>query len=362
MKYCLFAFLLFFINTAKSQTPRTAILKVDTSLNKETFSIPYSQIKVIDARFDRTKIGCSYNSITLYGPSFEKFNTNFPDSFHNYFPKFLSTFIKTETAAKDQLIVLVKQFRIADHMVKGIESNPVEMEMILRVSASFYALHDNKCYRLFSVDNLLMQHIEKIHERKRKFEEGTRSAALQMMLQKLLRPQNWQANLSQPFFSLENMQNGVSKRFDLPVYTSILKKGIYKNFSDFKNHTPSGEDFIVIYKKDKIDHIEYTNGKRYIPGEVWGICDGQKNYLNIRNEFSELIPTDKSFRVSSYATRSELAGSARSSDMALSGMFAQLNDRNKILQYFDLDMETGKLYLQEIFGKSSLSFSELSDD
>jgi len=362
MKYYLFTALLLFTNTTKSQTTRTAILKVDSSLNKETFSIPFSEIKVIDARFDRTKIGCSYNSIMLNYLSFEKFNTIFPDSFHTYLPAFLSSFIKTDASNKDQLIVLVKQFRIADHILKGIESNPLEVEMILKISASFYALHDNKCYKLFSVDNLLMQHIEKLHERKRKFEEGTRSTALQIMLQKLLHTQNWQPNLSQPYFSLKDMENGISKRFDLPVYSSALKKGIYKNFSDFKNNTPSNEDFNIIYKKDKIDHIEYSNGKLFVPGEIWGICDGQKNYLIVRDEFTELIPNDKSFRVLSYATRSEQVGSARSSDMLLSGMVAQLKDQNKIQQYFDLDMETGKLYLQEVFGKSSLTFGEISND
>jgi hypothetical protein len=355
MKCRIFYLLLLCPLFSRAQDVKTAVIKIDTTVHAETFIIPYSDIHVLDARFDRSKIGCSYNTVFLNSISFEKSDTKFPHAFDTYFPGFLKTFIKTESSSKDQLLVLVKQFRIADHFLRGIESDPIEIELTLRISASFYALHDNRYYKLFSVDNILLHHIEKPHERKRRYEEGSRSVALQIILYKLLRSQNWQLNTSHPSFTMQEVQDALQKRFELPVYTSPLKKGLYGSFSNFKNNTPSTEDFIVIYKDNKVDHIEHANGQMYLPEEVWGICDGTKKYLYIRGEFSELLPTDRSFRVLSYAKRSELAGSTGNYDL-FSSTFGKLKDNFKAQQYFDLDMETGNLYLQEVFGKSSVSF------
>lgn len=341
------------VYSAEAQNTKTAIIKVDTSINAETFGIPYSQIKVLDARFDHTKIGCCYNSVFFNRIPIEKFDAKFPESFTDYFPKFLNTFIKLEPSSKDQLIILMKQFRIADHLLRGIETDQLEVELTLRMSASFYALHDDRCFKLFSVDNLLLHHIEKLHERKRKYEEGSRSFALRTMLYKLLNTQDWDVNTQEQSFTLPEMQTAIQKRFELPIYNATFKKGIYKDFSAFKNNNPSPEDFTVIYKDGKIHHLEDKYGKPYQPKEIWGICDGFKNYIQIREEFSELVPNDKSFRVLTYATLSEFAGASGNYDLT-SGTLGRLKSGLKAEQYFDLDMETGRLYLQEVFGKSSI--------
>lgn len=353
MKTCFLLLGLLTTVLASTQGVKTAFIKIDTSEKGETFAIPYSQIKILDARFDRTKIGCCYNSKFLGRISTEKFDAKFPDSFPAYFSKFLNTFIGLEPSTTNQLIIVIKQFRLADHFVRGIKADPVEVELTLKISASFYALRDNKCFKLFSVDNILLQNIQKFHERKRKLEEGSRSFALRQMLYRLLQPQNWQLNTSQPSFTLSDMELAIQRRFDLPVYSSTLKKGVYKSFSDFINNTPATNDFTVVYKKGSIDHLEDKNGSRYQTKGIWGLCDGSKNYMLVRDELVELIPNDKSFRVFTYVTFYELAGSLGGYDL-FSSTLGRLKDEMKVQQYLDLDMETGKLYLQEIFGKASI--------
>lgn len=353
MKTCFLLLGLLFAVVTSAQNVKTAIIKIDTSEKGETFAIPYSQIKILDARFDHTKIGCCYNSKFLGSISTEKFDAKFPDSFPAYFSKFLKTFIELEPSNKDQLIILIKQFRIADHFVRGIKADPVEVEQTLKISASFYALHGNRCFKLFSVDNILLHNIQKFHERKRKIEEGSRPFALREMLYRLLQSQNWQLNTSQPSFTLSDMELAIQKRFDLPLYTSTLKKGVYKSFSDFINNTPSTGDFKVFYKKGGIDHLEDKNGNDYQTKGIWGICDGSKNYMLVRDQLVELIPNDRSFRVFTYVTFYELAGSVGGYDL-FSSTLGKLKDETKVHQYFDLDMETGRLYLQEIFGKVSI--------
>jgi hypothetical protein len=112
--------------------------------------------------------------------------------------------------------------------------------------------------------------------------------------------------------------------------------------------------FSIVYAGERIDRLEDKNGKPYETAELWGVCDGTKNYMRIRDEFGELILDDKGFRVFSYATLSEAAGSSGGYDL-MSGTFGKLKSGIKVRQYFDLDMETGRFYLQEIFGKSSIS-------
>src|SRR5215213_8946231 len=97
----------------KAQT-KTATIQVDTSVTGESINIPFSDIIVFDARFDRTKIGCIYNNSFLVELPSNKRNAVFPDSLHNYLPAFFKTFIHTDSVQKDKLFVLVKQFRIAD--------------------------------------------------------------------------------------------------------------------------------------------------------------------------------------------------------------------------------------------------------
>jgi hypothetical protein len=354
---CLLLFLfLFGALHAGSQHLKKAIIRVDTSVHAETFTIPYSNIQVLDARFDRTSIGCVYNDPFLNRISFEKFDAFFPDSFHKYLPLFLKTFIKTDASTQDKLLILVKQFRIADHFLRGIESDPLEIELTLKISASFYAVHDNTYHKLFSVDNIMLQNVRKPHERKRSIEEGTRSMAMSIMLYKLLQDQKWELNTSAIPFSIGDIETGMNKRFDLAVYRSALQKGVYKNFNEFKNNAPSSTDQVFVYdKNENIDRLTDKEGKPFSMEGNWGICDGQKRYLYIRGHFSELIPFDKGFRVRSYVTEAELCGSRGSYDL-LSATFGRLKAGSRLIQYFDIDMETGKLYLQEIFGKSSISF------
>ena len=333
---------------------KKAIIKVDTSFSAQVFEIPYAGVAVIDARFDKTKIGCIYNTVTAGFVSDKKHDADFPDSLNRYLPLFLKTIFRTDSSRQEKLMILIKKFRIADHFSKGLDNDDrIEIETTLNISASFFAVRNNNYYKLFSVENVLAHNIYKPHERKREFEEGTRAIALRILLNKLLQDKKWHTDYSGSYFTLPDIENGLNQRYQLPIYQTPYIKGIYKTFSEFKRNSPSITNINVIYKENKIISIKDEMNKPVLLQNIWGVSDGSKLYLHLRGELSELIPCDKSFKVLSYRTRAELRGGAGAGNIGSSIKSGLLNDI-KIKEYFDLDMETGKVFLQEVFGKSTL--------
>ncbi len=75
---------LFICLFSHAQNVRKAIIKIDTTVAGESLDIPFAGIKVLDARFDQSKIGCIYNTVTPFGLSTYKFDAVFPDSLKNY--------------------------------------------------------------------------------------------------------------------------------------------------------------------------------------------------------------------------------------------------------------------------------------
>lgn len=175
------------------------------------------------------------------------------------------------------------------------------------------------------------------------------------MLYKLLAYKNWGLPNNGPGFYDTEITSAIQKRFLLPVYSQQAGAGLYKTFQEFKNAMPSVTGITINYKDNKIDHILDSNGKPMPMNDYWGVSDGRKNFLFFRKEFTELIPADKSFRIISYITADELNGrtpmSTTDEKTGLKGFL-----EGKKAGSFDLDMDTGELFLEEIFGKTRLQY------
>jgi len=200
----------------------------------------------------------------------------------------------------------------------------------------------------------MLNDIDRIKENKKvKFNEGTRAASLRIMLYKMLNDQEWQTDLSKPSYLLSEIQAGVKKRFDLPVFSQPSKKGVYKNFTEFRNNDPSITDFNIAYHKGKSMMLEDGQGKAIPTENIWGFCDGEKRYFYMRKELIELIPCDKSFRVLSFRTKADIKGTINGNN-STSPFREKVPEGMKLREYFDLNMDTGTIYFEEMFGRSTL--------
>jgi hypothetical protein len=102
-----------------------------------------------------------------------------------------------------------------------------------------------------------------------------------------------------------------------------------------------------------------ADGKPVDLSAMWGLCNGKKQYIFFRNEMNELHRSDKGFYFHSYIYRSELAGRPSFGDYApqtgLLGAALLKGAENKTFHHwFFLNMDEETLYLEDIFGKSSL--------
>lgn len=88
-----------------------------------------------------------------------------------------------------------------------------------------------------------------------------------------------------------------AERFQIPILKdSVFKKGVYRNFSEFKNNTPYHSDFVVEENAiADILRISDNNGLEFVERNAWGYCDGKNLYIKNENNFSKLVLFDKCF-------------------------------------------------------------------
>jgi hypothetical protein len=354
MKYLTGCLLLLCSFFAKAQKP--FVLELNDNFRQERILLPFNEIIVKDARFDQTKIGYVNNRNFLDMVKLKKRKAVLPDSLHLYLPQMIKTFSELNDSSHSSLLILVKKFRVAENFISSVKDN-FNNNLTLNLSVSFYKVDGTQCSRLFGIDDILLENIDIDSDKKINFLDylGTqRSILVTNMLYQLFKYRNWQKQPTGSLVPLSQMNEAIEKRFALPVYQQQPASGLYKTFSDFKNATPAVTNISVQYHKGKIEKVLDGDGHAIDASDYWGLCDGKKNYLSFRNEFTELIPCGKSFEVLSYRTVAEVSGRSVMGDGRYSGFLGSFSGGNKIDEYFDLNMDDGNLFLEEVFGKSTL--------
>ena len=326
--------------------------------------VPFGSVQVLDVRFDKSKIGTVSHVKKANGSRMitKQATAVFPDSFHHYLPQVLEKLLVFHKSDDDTLVLLVKQFRVSDRIFNGMNWQ-YEPELLLRISFSAFGRKNGQLVRLFSVDDLVSQKLPTDRVPKEEVMQEYRGEALLAILQKLLKQKNWQST-GATAFDLAAVQQGIQKRFHLPLFTDSLQPtGVYRTFKEFKQNTPSVLNIKLRMNKNKLVGITDSTGKPLDLKNYWGVSTGTKRYIVFRNELCELFRSDKSFYFLSYTQASDLAGQASFGDYApqagLMGAALIKSALNKEhMRFFFLNMDDETVHLEEIFGKSSLKQME----
>lgn len=347
---CFFIMLSLFSNAQKP-----FVLERNVNFKEEKIALPFKEIVVMDARFDQTKLGYVNNRNFLDMVKLKKRKVVFPDSLQTYLPQLIKTFAELNDSNQSSLLILVKKFRIAENFTSSVKDN-LNNYFTLNLSLSFYKVDGDQCTRLFGVDDVLMENVDIASDIKISMDYlgSQRAVLVTNLFYKLFKYRNWEKKPIGTPVQLSQMTEAISKRFALAVYNQQAPAGLYKSFAEFKSATPSVTNISVEYEKGKIEKVKDQSGNTIEPADYWGMSDGKKNYLSFRNEFTELIPCGNSFEVLSYRTTAEVSGRAVMGDGRYSGFLGSLSGGGKISEYFDLDMDEGTLFLEEVFGKSTL--------
>jgi hypothetical protein len=298
---------------------------------EEKIEIPFSDIEVIDARYDRSYCGVLLFETDQRNAEVSKLEISFPDSLNSYLPRILERLVALNEDNPDRLLILIKRFRMADYNNNLYQPGPY---LVLNCSFSFFAAQGDRYYRIGSFDKILS---EKLEFSKTKDAEKIKTEALATMLEKIFRNRSWQKTNSS--FTLNDIQKGVQQRYDLPIFKQELKPGCYTSFKEFVNNKPSITNITPVIEKNKLIGFKGQDGKLLDPAGFWGASDGNHAYIVFENSFNLLIPQDNAFRFNNKRSIENIPGVMK----------------NKIYktekpELFHVNMDDGTVYMEETYG------------
>lgn len=359
---------LFLSFLSHAQSNQQIVFDLKDVAPKEKVSIPFSAIKVIDARFDKTNIGVFTTDFTRPFNKQKKQEVSFPDSLKTYLPLAIEKIGVLDRSKNDTLVLLIKRFRLADRFRDEI-ADAYNPELFLNISLSFYELKDNDYHKILSVDDIQTSVMGKEAIVSNSDAERLRKESFLEILSNLFDNKNWQS--SAIAFNYSDIQLGLDKRFDLPVLRDTLHvSGLYKSFDEFKNNKPSLSNVKFTIKKGIHDKVLDSNNVSINLKNYWGASIDNQPYILFRGMFCKLIKSDNGFKFKSYRTSTDInggslehygRGTGTGLDLILIGAnaFNKLSESKIRTEFFYLNMESGKVHLEEIFGRASLTSKDL---
>ena len=100
-------------------------------------------------------------------------------------------------------------------------------------------------------------------------------------------------------FSLDSIEHSNASAFTAPAFvTTLLKKGVYKSYSEFRNNSPSISDYEIKREGNfSILYLREKNGNTYYSNNIWGFCDNNQVYVNIALNYFPLFRDGNAFYV-----------------------------------------------------------------
>ncbi len=97
--------------------------------------------------------------------------------------------------------------------------------------------------------------------------------------------------------SLLQVQQYYAERFEIPVFQdSIVRKGIYQNFEEFKSNKPSITNFTSRRgKKTSELYAKDAAGRETLIRDAWGYCDGTNYFIRSYNNYYQLTRVANTF-------------------------------------------------------------------
>lgn len=148
--------------------------------------------------------------------------------------------------------------------------------------------------------------------------------------------------------------SGVTQELDIPIENEDPKRGIYKNFEEFKFNIPSITDTFHVERKVRIQKKwkgtyslipRYSENNKKVK-KVWGFSDGQKTYVFHQWEYFEA--KIDSGRIGFYAYKQlDISGAASAAMFGLAGGVyagAVISAAKKKRIYYQINPINGNLH------------------
>lgn len=348
--YC---FILYTTNTL-SQINTKPLIPGDfkeLSLRKESADsltrLYINRLIILDSRSDTTNIG--------YSPVRPVKQYNFKKGFINELSAWLNSYlnIRPGNSYGHTLLINIKKLRVSDDAVSKLVANDKVGQpgngwlrgVITKIE--YFIQEDSFFIPLYRFDSILPFKGHPDKDAPDYF-----SITLKLSLEKLFKIDPSKDLRYKRHILLTDIIKANKLAYYIPVYNNNdLKKGVYRTFEDFKMNKICYPDFeLKTAPKSDILYVK-ENGNEFPVRSVWGYCDGLNFYINSGDIYSKLIPTGHTFYFNGIKSLSNYTIIQPNALLIAPGLLLPvplISERHirdeKILKYYQLDMENGNIY------------------
>ncbi len=273
--------------SAQSSSPIATLTRVTINM-RNTDELPghpgiFNHFEVIDERPDTSRIG-----IHLFVPTFGANRAKqlvLHRSASLELESYLNTHFTTAGATYTALVVLRDLWLSdANYLREDLIKDPDKFHnrTHIRLKAEIYATKDSLYMPILRYDTNM------IYKRDNRYTDVSYYASWGNNLTGIL---NNMADSAEQLtidkdghsrlVSREDIRNFDRTRFIAPIsVAATLKAGVYTNFDEFRNNSPSLPDFEVkVENKERLLYVKDADGKSYYSHDAWGYCDGKDFFV-----------------------------------------------------------------------------------
>jgi len=311
--------------------------------------LPFNSIKVIDKRFDTTAIG-----YIKYGKSLEK---TYKLVTKNSFEVDLQSFLNKENrnilndSSKQNLVIVLRKFWFNRNYDNADYESTHNVFFSLTLSIDFLIEENGEYTPVVKKDTAI-----KVAKKRDSPEEGLIIGySIEHYLANIGISKAANSSSKRKKYSYNQIDAYYRKRMEIPILIDSLKKGVYKDFEEFRKNHPSRDQFQI--QDNKLStNIYVVEGKDTVSlRDIWGYCDGKKIFIKCGLKCYELIRQGNTYAFFGsnkfthviYKTMGVQDTNRPITDLTVGVVTSLLLDRNKYkieLTPLVLDMESGDIY------------------
>ena len=269
------------LSTLHARTIRLHIPGDDIDRMQAVAASGFSHFEVIDERADTSRIGI-HTCLPDFGRNHDR-QLVFTQSAAAELAQYLNSRYARAGAPYTALVILRTLWlsdannpraEVLRHPERRLERTHI------RLKAEIYGIRDGRYIPVLRFDTLQTAWKRRIlQERSTYYEWGLNLALLIDELADSatrLTPAKGDINRS---VALDDIRHFNASRFDAPIGETPFARGVYANFEEFRNNSPSIQDFEV--KLENNERLLYIreSGMAYYSHDVWGYCDGKEIYI-----------------------------------------------------------------------------------
>ncbi len=250
--------------------------------------LPFSSIKIIDSRFDTSKIGFAFGNRFFASKTnnFKKLRLQkgaalaIEDYYKDYYQKSFSSNNNFE------LLVVIKKLWFSPFDANKIKSQDLANGSFDKAGSllckwEYYIGKGGNYIPVKRIDTAFQLSDELYNSIKNDFQEREQKE-LKFFLKVLIETNNFEKYIAafetKPKKNLQEINEYNNRRFDIPIIKdSVIKKGVYLNINEFKLNQPSKTFFVEKNMRygtlKKEEYLEDENGNNINP--FWGYSNGE---------------------------------------------------------------------------------------